>query len=409
MVRVVVDTSSKSYLPALVVSVFCLLYVSLLLSQVGFNPTALADIGAAHPQYNPRVYPAGTIVWKDSIGYDGQFYYQIALHPFDLKKFYSEGQTLGEIPFRYQRILYPLLAFLFSFGNPVLIPWTLIILNVSALTFGALFLVKILDSYVGKPWLSLFYGLSVSSIVALRFDMPQVLALSLGVASLYYFARGKLALSFLMISLSMLTYEASVLFLLAMVWDLLQRRDYKNVLFLGSSIFPFLLYELLLYSVFGQLPLFTSGSNIGVPFAGLLHSARYFWSFRPFSLVFQGEKYVRDFDFGLMMSAGLVIIFSLFVYSCLVPGVSRFRQSVFHKALFLQVAYAVAAAPGVYDNFYNVARVFGAVFPLLAVCYTIAPARYYRYLLSFGALFTLVALAPYPNVLQTYHSYFLLP
>jgi len=84
-----ISRPSKSYLPALVVLIFCLLYVGLLLGQVGFNPTVLADIGAAHPQYNPEVYPAGTIVWKDSVGYDGQFYYQIALHPFDLGKFYT--------------------------------------------------------------------------------------------------------------------------------------------------------------------------------------------------------------------------------------------------------------------------------------------------------------------------------
>jgi len=215
--------------------------------------------------------------------------------------------------------------------------------------------------------------------------MPQVLALALGVAALYYFLRGRLGVSFFLLALSILAYEASVLFLLAMVWELAQKRSCKNVLLASLSILPFLLYEFILYRIFGQLPILTSGSNIGIPFQGLLYVFRYFLSFKPFLLA---SQLIGRFDFSLMVSAGLVLIFSLFIYFCIIPAASRFGQSVFHKALLLQVGYAFVAAPAVYQNFYNVARVFGAVFSLLAICYTIAPVRYYKYLFTFGALFT---------------------
>ena len=64
------------------------------------------------------------------LGYDGQFAYQIAKDPANAAPF------LDEPAYRYQRILYPILAHVFAFGNTEVIPWLLIIINIISLVLG---------------------------------------------------------------------------------------------------------------------------------------------------------------------------------------------------------------------------------------------------------------------------------
>jgi hypothetical protein len=64
-------------------------------------------------------------------GYDGQFYFAIAHDPF-----LTRPETAGSLDdsLRYRRILYPLAAWLGSFGQPALLPYVLVALNVAAAT-----------------------------------------------------------------------------------------------------------------------------------------------------------------------------------------------------------------------------------------------------------------------------------
>ena len=71
------------------------------------------------------------------IGYDGQFYYRLALDPFSgkLKEF---GITLDKPGRRQQRILYPLLAWIVSGGgNASAVLWALIMINAIGLVLIA--------------------------------------------------------------------------------------------------------------------------------------------------------------------------------------------------------------------------------------------------------------------------------
>ena len=67
----------------------------------------------------PQIWTSQTLIHRGSVGYDGQFYYYIAHDPFIL------GQSYNHIDFpayRYQRIIYPLTAWLLSFGQPKVDP-----------------------------------------------------------------------------------------------------------------------------------------------------------------------------------------------------------------------------------------------------------------------------------------------
>jgi hypothetical protein len=76
--------------------------------------------------------PTPLYVRNHSDGYDGQFYYGIALNPFaDLPV--NGGVTLDHPAWRIQRIIYPLLAYLAAFAHPAWIPFTLFAVNLGLL------------------------------------------------------------------------------------------------------------------------------------------------------------------------------------------------------------------------------------------------------------------------------------
>ena len=64
---------------------------------------------------------APIIVRKHSDGYDGEFYYRLAVEPWPSASA-AHGVTFDAAPWRAQRILYPVLAWAVSFGNAAPVP-----------------------------------------------------------------------------------------------------------------------------------------------------------------------------------------------------------------------------------------------------------------------------------------------
>jgi hypothetical protein len=117
----------------------CLAYVLLTLARYNFDPKYFALIGT---QYDPGL-PNGRP------GYDGQFAYQIARDPLN-------GWTKTDVPaYRYQRIVYPIAARALALGNADLVPWTLIVVNIGALTAGVWLTEEILRHFQVSRWYAL--------------------------------------------------------------------------------------------------------------------------------------------------------------------------------------------------------------------------------------------------------------
>jgi hypothetical protein len=72
--------------------------------------------------------PPPLYVHRDSYGYDGQFYYRLALTPFTSERT-ALGITLDTPRYRQQRILYPLLARTASLGDPALLAPSMVLVN----------------------------------------------------------------------------------------------------------------------------------------------------------------------------------------------------------------------------------------------------------------------------------------
>jgi hypothetical protein len=72
--------------------------------------------------------PQGVVIADpNAAGYDGQFYYRLALNPFNWART-AYGITMDQ-PYRYTRIGYPVLAWLISFGQHQFVPVVLVVIN----------------------------------------------------------------------------------------------------------------------------------------------------------------------------------------------------------------------------------------------------------------------------------------
>jgi hypothetical protein len=96
---------------------------------IAANGNITKFVRAELPYAHPDRVPAGLYVFGSN-GYDGQFYYRLALDPADLHRT-AFGITLDH-PYRLQRIGYPALAWLFSLGHHGLVPIALVLVNVLA-------------------------------------------------------------------------------------------------------------------------------------------------------------------------------------------------------------------------------------------------------------------------------------
>jgi hypothetical protein len=132
------------------------------------------------PYANASQLPPG-VTRDPNGGYDGQFYFYIAQDPFLTRP--ATAASLDN-SFRYRRILYPLTAWAFSFGQRDLLPRVLIAINVVA---GAL-LIALLAAWAARsgrsPWWALLVAVSAGVWIPIVLDLAEPLELVLLVAGL---------------------------------------------------------------------------------------------------------------------------------------------------------------------------------------------------------------------------------
>ena len=83
-------------------------------------------IMAGHTFTHRAQLPRGLLL-VPSAGYDGQFYYRLALNPVNWSKT-AYGITMDQ-SYRYTRIGYPILAWLVSLGQHQLVPVAMVVIN----------------------------------------------------------------------------------------------------------------------------------------------------------------------------------------------------------------------------------------------------------------------------------------
>ena len=188
----------------------------------------------------------------DSSGYDGQFYWRMAVAPdaHDLSP--AHGMRIDQ-GIRFGRIGYPTVAWLGALGADQRVPWALVGVNV--LGIGAI--AGCVASYCRRRGLDPLYGLLVAGIVALD--------------------RGRVALTAAAWAFAVVVHEQALLvvgaYAVARIIDLARRRrrpERADAAWIVPAI-AFAGWQLICLARWDELPVSASGSkNLGLPFAGLI-------------------------------------------------------------------------------------------------------------------------------------------
>ena len=226
--------------------------------------------------------PRGIAITTQS-GYDGQFYYRMALDPanFSRTAFGIRFDTFS----RLERIGYPAIAWLLAGGQRSLIPATLIITNVlalGALGFGGGLIAR--DSARHAMWglvLAGYWGYLWSA----GRDLTEITAAAFLVLGLYCYRRDRSWLAGLLLLGAVLSKETAVYVVLVIaatrVIRWVMRRDPRPPGSLDVAwampLVGFAIWQLIVLAGTGTLPLTASGqANLGTPFVGIVDGLRQF-------------------------------------------------------------------------------------------------------------------------------------
>jgi hypothetical protein len=200
-------------------------YILLTVPGLAWNPYQFVNIG--HQYYNKGT--SSTIIKQHArplhgsdraarIGYDGQFYYFLAVDP-------AHGKDYMDAPgIVYSRIGYPMTARALSGGNPTLIPYMMVLVNILAAVGGTFAIAFFLRRRGLPPAWALLYGLFPGLALAVVRDLTEPLAFGLAAAGLVLFdprSKRRLLASAVLFGLAMLTRETVAVFPAILVLGLL--------------------------------------------------------------------------------------------------------------------------------------------------------------------------------------------
>jgi hypothetical protein len=236
----------------------CCVIVGLVYFTHDRDPLAFAVIGERFASGDPTGVK----------GYDGQFAYYIAVDPV------GALTRLDNPAYRYQRILYPLLARLLSLGQPAIVPWALVLINVVSLTLSTELLGRMLGRHDLSPYLALLLPLWLGQVFALRADLNEPLCYLLAIAALWSYERERHALSAGVLAASVLAKEVGLLFLPAIVLVMILEKRWTLALRYGLVVCaPYILLQILLQGWIGRAGLAGAGGRFErIPFLGFAFS-----------------------------------------------------------------------------------------------------------------------------------------
>lgn len=167
-------------------------------------------------------------VEAQSPGYDGQYFYRLALDPFDTRPD-AYGIPMNAAPaVRAQRIVYPAAAWALSLGRGAAVPDTLVAVNLIAVALLAAVAAALARQFgVAARWgllLPFYPGFVLSSCR----DTAEIVATLLALAALLAAERRRWPAAALLAGLAVLTREATLLYLagygIAGLWRSVQGR-----------------------------------------------------------------------------------------------------------------------------------------------------------------------------------------
>jgi hypothetical protein len=217
---------------------------------------------------------APVTVLTDSVGYDGQFYYRLALNPLTSQA-RDFGITLDNPPFRMQRIVYPFLVWMASCGQPALVPWMMVLVNLIGMGFIA-YLAAIIVQHLGaSAWMAALVIAYPGFFVALNRDTTEIVATVFGITALLSALNRSAWKAVVFASIAVLARETTLLYLLgfgimalAIAWKDKRYLSTDWVIYSVPAV-VFIGWQLYLAYHWGKAPHSGGVQDLGWPMLGL--------------------------------------------------------------------------------------------------------------------------------------------
>lgn len=181
-------------------------FITLVLARRGFNPGALVVAGDQFA--NPAQVPLP--VEKHSAGYDGQFYYRLARNPFT-NRWTDDGIRLDVPTYRQQRIFFPLLAWMLSFGSAAALPSVFLLINIASIGLLAWSCAALAEEAGANAWWSVAAWMYPGWVLSISRDCAEILEVALLITAIYAVRRKRIALATVLATCAILTKETALL------------------------------------------------------------------------------------------------------------------------------------------------------------------------------------------------------
>jgi hypothetical protein len=211
--------------------------------------------------------PEGLTVLPNSAGYDGLSFYRLALNPFTGKKV-DFGISLDTPAYRQQRIGYPLLVWLLSGGKPLLVPWTLVLVNFAALLVLA-YAGALLSQHFGRHALwAVLIALYPGFVHSISRDLSEPVACAFGLLAILFAARNHYPLCATFLTCAILTREPFLILAVALAIAHLRSQPRRYVFLIPIAVYA--AWQVILTLHWGVSPLQAGAQPFTLPFTEYL-------------------------------------------------------------------------------------------------------------------------------------------
>jgi hypothetical protein len=248
-------------------------FTAAMLARRHFDPSAFVVAGDEYT--NPAAAPANVHVVTHSAGYDGQFYFRLAIAPFSVEELVA-GVHFDYPVYRSQRILYPILAYLVSAGRSSSVPWSMIAVNLLAAgTIGGA-AALVLQMY-HRPIILAAVSVAMypGFLLTISRDLTEIVQISFVLAGIALIVTRRDGFAALMFSAAVLAKEMAVIVAIAVLLDrVITRRLRAKDALLIVPVATFAGWKMVLFHLWHLPPSLGTDGHFSQPFAGMWQCIR---------------------------------------------------------------------------------------------------------------------------------------
>ncbi len=259
---------SSPLVPAVIIAICYIVFFVLLLKTRNGDVSLFVIAGGEN--VDAAKVPAGLTVIPNIGGYDGIWFYRLAIDPFTRVQA-AHGIRIDNPAYRQQRIGYPLIVWMLSLGNARWIPALLVAVNIVAATVMAAFAGAFARRFGWNAMWGVIVPLYPGFVLTFSRDLAEIVAAMFAMGAIWALASRRNAAAAILLTCAVLTRETTLLLAVALAaaWliEKLMRRERRiGVVTFAVPIIVYTFWQIFLAFRWGVSPLRAGAPARELPF-----------------------------------------------------------------------------------------------------------------------------------------------